>query len=73
MAERVVPTDGKRPDWPRLVAEKLNGLGLRTAALETVTDWSLLGNYADDVAAAAGGVAVGELYRTASAVKVRVA
>lgn len=32
-----------------------------------------LSNYADDTAAAAGGVAVGQLYRTASAVKVRVA
>lgn len=32
-----------------------------------------LGDYADDTAAAAGGVAVGELYRTASTLKVRVA
>lgn len=32
-----------------------------------------LSNYADDAAAASGGVAVGQLYRTASAVKVRVA
>ena len=30
-------------------------------------------NYADDVAAAAGGVAVGTMYRTGSAVKVRIA
>ena len=30
-------------------------------------------NYADDTAAAAGGVAIGSLYRTASAIKVRVA
>lgn len=32
-----------------------------------------LGDYADDVAAAAGGVAVGGLYRTGSAIKFRVA
>lgn len=32
-----------------------------------------LSNYADDAAAATGGVPVGGLYRTASAVKVRVA
>lgn len=32
-----------------------------------------LGNYADDTAAAAGGVAIGGFYRTASAVKIRVA
>lgn len=30
-------------------------------------------NYADDTAAAAGGVAIGTMYRTGSAVKVRVA
>lgn len=30
-------------------------------------------NYADDTAAAAGGVAIGQMYRTASAVKIRVA
>ena len=33
----------------------------------------VLGSFADDAAAAAGGVPVGGLYRTASAVKVRVA
>ena len=32
-----------------------------------------LGNYADDTSAAAGGVPVGGLYRTGSAVMVRVA
>lgn len=36
-------------------------------------DGSLLTNYADDTAAAAGGVPVGGIYRTASALKVRVA
>lgn len=33
----------------------------------------VLGSYADDAAAATGGVPIGGLYRTASAVKVRVA
>ena len=32
-----------------------------------------LSNYTDDAAAAAGGVPIGSLYRTASAIKVRVA
>jgi hypothetical protein len=32
-----------------------------------------LGNFADDAAAAAGGVAIGELYRTTSTIKVRIA
>lgn len=32
-----------------------------------------LGDYADDAAAASGGVSVGGLYRTASAIKIRVA
>lgn len=32
-----------------------------------------LANYADDTAAAAGGIAVGTMYRTGSAIKVRVA
>lgn len=36
-------------------------------------DNTLLTNYADDAAAATGGVPVGGLYRTGSALKVRVA
>lgn len=36
-------------------------------------DFSALGDYADDTAAAAGGVAVGRLYRNGSVVMVRVA
>jgi len=68
-----VPVDGKRPDWPRLVANVVNGLLRRSDALETATDYAALADYADDTAAASGGVPVGGLYRTASAVKVRVA
>lgn len=62
---RRVPVDNKRTDWPRLVANAVDDL---IAAV----DWSKLQNFADDTAAAAGGVAVGEFYRTGSAVKVRV-
>ncbi len=43
------------------------------SAQSGVPMFPVLGSYADDVAAAAGGVPVGGLYRTASAVKVRVA
>lgn len=77
---RVVPVDGKRADWPRLAANEINALQPRAdalegraTALETKTNYAALVNYADDTAAAAGGVPVGGLYRTASAVKVRVA
>lgn len=35
--------------------------------------YSSLGDYADDTAAASGGIAVHELYRTASTLKVRIA
>lgn len=41
-------------------------------ALQAATDWSALGDYADDTAASVGGVLVGEIYRTGSIVKVRV-
>lgn len=65
MSGRTVPVDGKRADWPRLVADALNR---NTRA----TDWGALEDYADDTAAAAGGVAIGSLYRTGSTIKVRV-
>lgn len=74
MAERLVPVDW-RPDWPRIAAQIVNRLLLRTAKLETTTDWAALAaspSYADDTAAAAGGVAVGALYLSGSTVKVRV-
>jgi len=51
----------------RDLATKLNTVFAQTKPGE------LLGNYADDTAAAAGGVNVGEFYRTGSAVKQRVA
>lgn len=50
-----------------------NNLGVPNRALTEVSGANVLGNYADDAAAAVGGVAVGELYRTGSIVKVRVA
>lgn len=43
-----------------------------TAEKGTQTEFSLLGDYADDTAAASGGVLVGKLYRTGSILKVRV-
>lgn len=49
--------------------------GVETLAGKTLAAPSLsgIGDYADDAAAAAGGVPVGGVYRTASALKVRVA
>lgn len=69
---RTVPESAKRTDWPRLVAQTVNTNGRAIEALQTATNFAALGNYADDTAAAAGGVAVGQLYRTGSAIKVRV-
>lgn len=51
------------PDAPGATVMQVN---------EGVPMFPVLGSYADDVDAAAGGVPVGGLYRTASAVKVRV-
>lgn len=63
---RRVPVDAKRQDWPRLVSDTVN-------SLINEVNWSALEDYADDTAAAAGGVPVGALYRTGSVIKVRVA
>lgn len=70
---RLVPVDAKRADWPRLVAGAVNALGTDVSALQTATDWSALDDYADDAAAATGGVEIGQLYRTGSVLKVRIA
>jgi hypothetical protein len=48
-------------------AFKSTGFAINGAGVPTFT----LGNYADDVAAAAGGVAIGQLYHNAGAVRVR--
>lgn|GEM_PF-2335244 len=75
MPGRVVPETANRPDWPRLVAQANKDHEARIKALETALDALKLANltdYADDAAAAAGGVAVGEYYRTGSAIMVRV-
>lgn len=61
-----VPVDSKTLDWPRKIAAAINWL------IGRVVDWSALSDYADDAAAAAGGVEVGALYRTGSIIKVRV-
>lgn len=66
----MIPETARRPDWPRLVKNALDALNRRLRGQETI--FAGLADYADDVAAAAGGVAVGEPYRTGSVVKVRV-
>ena len=43
------------------------------AGLLSAFDFSTLGDYADDTAAAAGGVEIGALYRTGSTIKTRIA
>lgn len=37
MTRPIVPVDGKRQDWPRLVANKANDLELRVTKLERQT------------------------------------
>ena len=76
---RFVPETFNRMDWPRLVAQAIRALindgaekADQIAALQAETNWSALADYADDAAAASGGVAVGELYRTGSIIKLRV-
>lgn len=63
---RTIPETANRQDWPRLVSAIVNGLVRREV------DFSALQDFADDTAAAAGGIAVGSLYRTGSTIKVRV-
>lgn len=61
----MIPETSNRPDWPRLVKLAFDKLNRRTS-------FGALGNYANDAAAAAGGVPIGGLYRNGSAVNVRV-
>lgn len=72
MSKQLVPVDSKRTDWPRLVANAVNSLLGRADALGEATDWAALQEFPDDAAAATGGVAIGQLYRTGSSLKVRV-
>ena len=46
---------------------------LRLADGQLFIDLALIGNFADDAAAAAGSVPVGGIYRTGSVLKIRVA
>ena len=70
---RQVPVDFKSLDWPRKVANAINSLLVRQAEIGSVTDQlSNLSEYADDTAAAAGGVEVGEFYRTGGYIRVRI-
>ena len=61
---RLIPTEANRPDWPRIVAQAVNALIRRT-------DYEALGDYADDEAAASGGVPVGGLYHSGGQVRIR--
>lgn len=71
---RRVPVYAATQDWPRVVATAIAELQNNITAPTSVTQQlSNLSDYADDAAAATGGVAVGEFYRTGSIVKVRVA
>lgn len=65
---RQIPKQYTAKDWPRLVALSLNALTRNTV---TRNDFANLGDFADDTTAAANGIAIGELYRTGSAIKVR--
>ena len=57
------------------LVDALNDLDAETVltVLAALADPTALGDYADDAAAAIGGVAVGGFYRTTSTLKVRVA
>lgn len=63
-------------DWKYIVRLILTGLDNNLTVADNFTDGKLKlpvpGNYADDVAAAAGGVAVGEIYRNGSVLQIRV-
>lgn len=69
---RPIPETARNADWPRLVASSIKGIIRAVRSLQDATDYANLGDYANDAAAAAGGVAVGGRYRTGSTVKVRV-
>lgn len=59
----IPPYAPSEQEWRRQVAGQLNPFFQRLASLP---------NYANDAAAAAGGVEIGELYRNGSVVMVRV-
>lgn len=69
---RLIPETYGSLDWPRKVAAAVNAASRAIADLQRATDWAALQDFADDTAAAAGGVAVGQLYRTGNSVRVRV-
>lgn len=66
----MIPETANRPDWPRLVKSAFDTLNRRLKVQEN--RFAALGNFANDAAAATGGVPVGGLYRNGSAVQVRV-
>jgi hypothetical protein len=60
------PNGSLTPTWAQFFV-------LLAAAVNAGPSIAVLGDHADDTAAASGGVAIGGLYRTGSALKVRVA
>lgn len=71
---RRIPPYAATADWPRNVAQAITELQNSIVGPKSITtQLNNLTDYADDTAAAAGGVAIGEFYRTGSVVKIRVA
>lgn len=77
---RILPTTPAAAGDVAAVASDVSDLDTRVSDNETdiaalqafVALWANFADYADDTAAASGGVAVGEFYHTSGAVKVRV-
>lgn len=70
---RHIPKESRLADWPRKVSDAISSIINEVSGLKSATNWALLEDYADDAAAAVGGVEIGGLYRNGSAVMVRVA
>jgi hypothetical protein len=60
--------DPRFDDWSNLLWKLVSGM-----PPENLTGFNALPDYANDAAAAVGGVAIGSLYRNGSAIMVRVA
>lgn len=67
----IIPSGHLQPASTNTV--DIGGSSARVRKLYTTALSAVLGDYANDAAAAVGGVAVGDFYRTGNAVKVRIA
>jgi hypothetical protein len=68
-----IPVEPDSPPWfKRFVLRLMDVLNALSNATLASFKVGALGNYANDAAAEAGGVAVGALYRNGSAIQVRV-